>query len=90
MHSVLPLKLGVTPFVFVFSLSLTGIAIAWYATLPPDSISSWNDLESKFHEQFFSGKFELGLANLASVRQRREESVNDYIRRFWDTRNRWF
>jgi hypothetical protein len=35
----------------------------------------------------FSREYELGLADLASVRQGREESVNDYIRRFWDTRN---
>jgi hypothetical protein len=28
----------------LFSLSLTGTAFAWYATLPSDSINSWNDL----------------------------------------------
>jgi hypothetical protein len=32
----------------LFSLSLTGTAFAWYAALPPNSINSWNDLESKF------------------------------------------
>jgi hypothetical protein len=74
----------------LFSLSLTGTAFAWYAALPPNSINSWNDLERKFHKHFFSGEYELGLADLASVRQGREESVNDYIRRFWDTRNRCF
>jgi hypothetical protein len=37
----------------LFSLSLTGTAFAWYATLPPHSISSWGDLEQKFHDHFF-------------------------------------
>jgi hypothetical protein len=74
----------------LFSLSLTGTAFAWYAALPPNSINSWNELESKFHEHFFAGEYELGLADLASVRQGREESVNDYVRRFRDTRNRCF
>jgi hypothetical protein len=74
----------------LFSLSLTGTTFAWYAALPPNSINSWNELESKFHEHFFAGEYELGLADLASVRQGREESVNDYIRRFRDTRNRCF
>jgi hypothetical protein len=74
----------------LFSLSLNGTAFARYTALPSNSINSWNDLESKFHEHFFSGEYELGLADLASVRQGREESINDYIRRFWDTRNRWF
>jgi hypothetical protein len=58
--------------------------------VPPNSINSWNELENKFHEHFFVGEYELGLADLASVRQGCEESVNDYIRRFWDTRNRCF
>jgi hypothetical protein len=52
----------------LFSLSLTGTAFAWYNTLPPNSFNFWNDLESKFHEHFFSGEYELGLADLASVR----------------------
>jgi hypothetical protein len=74
----------------LFSLSLTGTAFAWYVALPPNSINSWNELENKFHEHFFVGEYELGLADLASVRQGRDESVNDYIQRFWDTRNRCF
>jgi hypothetical protein len=39
----------------LFSLSLTGTAFTWYATLPPKSILSWGDLEQKFHDHFFSG-----------------------------------
>jgi hypothetical protein len=76
------------PFIFVFSLSLTGTAFAWYVTLPPNSINLWNDLESKFHEHFFFGEYELGLVDLVSVRQGHEELFNDYIWRFHDTRNR--
>jgi hypothetical protein len=74
----------------LFSLSRSGTAFAWYAVLPPNSINSWNELESKFHKHFFVGEYELGLADLASVRQGHEESVNDYIRRFRNTRNRCF
>ena len=71
----------------LFSLSLTGTAFAWYATLPPNSISSWGDLEQKFRDHFFSGDYELDLVDLVSLRQTKDESVNDYIRRFRDTRN---
>jgi hypothetical protein len=74
----------------LFSLSLTDTAFAWYAALPPNSINSWEELEQKFHEHLFSGEHELELADLASVRQGPEESVNDYIHRFRDTRNRCF
>jgi hypothetical protein len=51
----------------LFSLSLTGTAFAWYATLQPKTINSWNDLESKFYKHFFSKEYELGLADLALV-----------------------
>jgi hypothetical protein len=74
----------------LFSLSLTSTAFEWYAALPPNSINSLNDLDIIFHEYFFSGEYELGLVDLSSVRQGHEESVNDYIRRFRDTRNRCF
>jgi hypothetical protein len=72
------------------SLSLTGIAFAWYATLPPNSILSWGELEQKFHDHFFSGDYELDLVDLVALRQGKDESVNEYIRRFRDTRNRCF
>jgi hypothetical protein len=76
--------------VHLFSISLSGTAFAWYTTLPPNSIKSWEELEQKFHEHFFSKEHELELVDLASVRQGPEESVNDYIWRFRDTRNQCF
>jgi hypothetical protein len=74
----------------LFSLFLTDTAFAWHVALPPNYINSWEELEHKFHEHFFSGEHELELVDLASVRQGPEESVNDYIQRFRDTRNRCF
>jgi hypothetical protein len=52
----------------LFSLSLTGTAFAWYATLPPNSILSWGDLEQKFYDHFFSGDYELDLIDLVALR----------------------
>jgi hypothetical protein len=60
------------------------------ATLPPNSILSWDELEQKFHDRFFSGDYELDLVDLVALQQGKDESVNEYIRRFWDTRNRCF
>ena len=47
-------------------------------------------LEQKFHQHFFCGYDELKLSHLISVRQSRDESINDYIKRFRDTKNRCF
>jgi hypothetical protein len=51
----------------LFSISLTGTAFAWYVALSANSINFYNDFESKFHEYFFSGEYELGLADLATL-----------------------
>jgi hypothetical protein len=48
------------------------------------------DLEQKFHDHFFSGDYELDLVDLVALRRGKDESVNEYIRRFRDTRNRCF
>jgi hypothetical protein len=74
----------------LFSLYLTGTAFAWYATLSPNSILSWGDLEQNFHDHLFSSDYELDLVDLAALRQEKDELVNDYIQRFQDTRNQCF
>jgi hypothetical protein len=51
---------------------------------------SWGDLEQQFHDHLFSGSYELDLVDLVALQQGKVESVNDYIQRFWDTRNRCF
>jgi uncharacterized protein YegL len=58
--------------------------------LSPNSIDSWEQLECKFHDHFYSPENELKLSYLISDRQGHDESVNDYIRRFRDTKNRCF
>jgi hypothetical protein len=47
-------------------------------------------LEQKFHDHFSSGDYELDLVDLVALRQGKDKSVNKYIRRFRDTRNRCF
>jgi hypothetical protein len=39
----------------LFSLSLTGTAFAWFSSLAPNPNDSWEKLEQKFHDHFFSG-----------------------------------
>jgi hypothetical protein len=60
----------------MFSLSLTGTAFAWFSSLAPGSIISWDMLERKFHNHFYSGSIRLKLTGLTSVRQGRDETVS--------------
>ena len=68
--------------VCLFSLSLTGTAFSWFSALPPNSVRSWNELEQKFHDHFYSGDIEAKLTDLTLVKQTRDESVSNYFKRF--------
>ena len=66
----------------MFSLSLTGTAFSWFLLLAPNSIRSWDELEQKFHDHFYSGDNKTKLTVLTLVRQGRDESIHDYFKRF--------
>ena len=76
--------------VHLFSLFLTGTAFAWFSYLAHNSIDSWDQLEQKFHDHFFSGSYQLKLTDLTSVKQGRDETVSNYIKHFKEVKNRCF
>jgi hypothetical protein len=61
----------------LFSLSLAGIAFAWFSSFPAHSIYGWEPLEWKFYEKFYSGTSEAKLADLTLVRKTCDQSVLD-------------
>jgi hypothetical protein len=76
--------------VCLFSLSLTGTAFAWFSYLDPNSIDSLNQLEQKFHDYFFSRDYQLKLTDLTPVKQGRDETVSNYLKRFKEVQNHCF
>jgi hypothetical protein len=71
----------------IFPLSLSDTAFTWFTSLALNSIFTWAQLEQKFHEYFYSRDTELRLSHLTAIKQKHNESIADYIRRFRDTRN---
>jgi hypothetical protein len=55
-----------------------------------DSIRTWKQLEEQFHIQYHSKAAEAGIADLAQVRQKRGETVAEYIQRFREVKNRCY
>jgi hypothetical protein len=74
----------------MFFLSLSGTAFTWFTSLAPNSIFSWAQLEQKFHEYFYFDDTELRLSHLTAIKQKHDEPIADYIRRFRDYRNQCF
>jgi hypothetical protein len=73
-----------------FSQSFMGPAFGWYMSLGPDSIRTWKQLEEQFHIQYHSEAAEAGIADLAQVRQKRGETVVEYIQCFREVKNRCY
>ena len=71
-------------------MSLSGTVFSWFSALSPNSIQTWSQLERKFHEYFYNGDNELRLCHLTSVKQKHDESVAEYIRRFRYIKNRCY
>lgn len=59
-----------------FPSSLTKNAFLLFTTLPPQSIHTWTQLERLFHEQFYMGQTKISLKELASVKRKVSESVD--------------
>jgi hypothetical protein len=73
-----------------FSQSLTGPAFRWYTSLGPDLIHTWKQLEEQFHIQYHSEAAEAGIIDLEQVRQKRGETIVEYIQRFREVKNRCY
>jgi hypothetical protein len=73
-----------------FSQSLTGPAFGWYTSLDPDSICTWKQLGEQFHIQYHSEAAKAGITDLAQVRQKRGETMAEFVRRFREMKNRCY
>lgn len=57
---------------------------------PPSLINDWTQLERLFHEQFYMGHSKISLKELASVKRKFAESIDDYLNRFLLLKTRCF
>jgi hypothetical protein len=71
-------------------MSLTGATFQWFSSLPPQSVSTWRELEWKFHAHYFSGSTEKKLIDLATLKQRHSETTLEFLRRFREIKGMCF
>ncbi|GJZ75692.1 reverse transcriptase domain-containing protein [Tanacetum coccineum] len=73
----------------LFPFSLEGAARTWLEKLPPNSITTWNDLVSKFVNQFFPPSRTTNLRNeITRFQQRFGETFTEAWDRFKDLLNK--
>ncbi|MQM22937.1 hypothetical protein Taro_055996, partial [Colocasia esculenta] len=65
-----------------FATSLTGVAFQWYSKLRSGSVTDWADMQKKFYDCFQTAERKVSLTELCSLKQKKEESAIDFIRRW--------
>ena len=71
----------------VFPTSLKGPALAWFHKLPRRSINTFSELWAAFVSQYLCSVRQKGNINsLQTILKREDESIRDFIRRFWGGR----
>jgi len=58
--------------------------------LPPNSVLTWADLEKQFHNYFFSGVHEKKITNLVRLKQHNDESVESFVQRLREVKNKCY
>jgi len=66
----------------LFIGTLKEVAFYWFRSLPPGTINSWIDLETRFLSCLYEDDTEVTMEKLLSTVQQKGESVRDYIERF--------
>ncbi|XP_050916180.1 uncharacterized protein LOC127131294 [Lathyrus oleraceus] len=64
-----------------FPSSLTENAFTWFMMLLASSIHDWTYLERPFHKQFYMGQSKISLKELASVKHKFTEPIDEYLNR---------
>ncbi|XP_057745147.1 uncharacterized protein LOC130963012 [Arachis stenosperma] len=73
-----------------FPSSLTKNAFTWFSNLRPNLITTWNQLETAFHTQFYRGKMNVSVTDLVALKYEDGETIDDYMIRFKNARSRCY
>ena len=66
-----------------FSITLKGLALAWFNRLPPSSISSFRELSIAFVSHFIGARtYRNPSYHLLTIKQSTQESLRSYVQRF--------
>lgn len=65
-----------------FPSLLTKNVFTWFTPLAPNTIQTREQLERFFHEQFYMVQSKISLKELSTVKQRPDESIDDYLNIF--------
>jgi Retrotransposon gag protein len=65
-----------------FSQSLVGTAFQWYYSLENNSIRTWDEMADSFRARFVMVSNKINIADLASTKPKKGESMTDFINRW--------
>ncbi|CAL2240329.1 unnamed protein product [Prunus armeniaca] len=64
-------------------------AFTWYTSLPANSVQTWEQMESVFHDYYYKIQPEVTISDLAALKQSEDEPAQDFIIRFRNLKMKW-
>ncbi|RYR68506.1 hypothetical protein Ahy_A03g015009 isoform A [Arachis hypogaea] len=58
--------------------------------MKPNSITTWNQLETAFHAQFYRGKMNVAVTDLVALKREDGKTIDDYLIRFKNAKSRCY
>ncbi|XP_016173770.1 uncharacterized protein LOC107616308 [Arachis ipaensis] len=58
--------------------------------MKPNSITTWNQLETAFHAQFYRGEMNVAVTDLVALKREDGETIDDYLIHFKNARSRCY
>ena len=66
----------------LFIGTLKRIIFEWFMKLPADKIKIWVNLKKLFLARFFEDDSEISVLTLLAAKQKKEESIKTFVKRF--------
>ncbi|XP_015969907.1 uncharacterized protein LOC107493321 [Arachis duranensis] len=73
-----------------FPSSLTKNAFTWFSNLRPNLITTWNQLKTAFHAQFYRGELNVAITDLVALKREDGETIVDYMIHLKHARSRCY
>ncbi|XP_016204588.1 uncharacterized protein LOC107645076 [Arachis ipaensis] len=73
-----------------FPSSLMKNVFTWFSNLTPNLITTWNQLETAFHAQFYRGEMNVAVTDLVALKHEDSKTIDDYIIRFKNAKSRCY
>ncbi|KAL4371939.1 hypothetical protein AHAS_Ahas06G0215900 [Arachis hypogaea] len=75
--SIIPMFIAIPSFALLYSMDEVVVMFTWFSNLRPNSITTWAQLETAFHAQFYLGDLNVAVTDLVVLKLGDGETIDE-------------